>query len=93
MKTLGVPISGKCGQSIASRNHFGPISASWGTGLTKDQYVGWRRLAARTPSRVRLGKAHSLTGQTCYVAVNSVLARLVASRQRECSYLFAPGSN
>jgi hypothetical protein len=101
MKALNIPFSGKCRQSIASRNHygpyyrglgvrpgpgtpaqvewrrtFGPISASWGKALTKDQYVGWRRLAARTPSRVRLGQPHKLTGQTCYVAVNSVLARL-----------------
>jgi hypothetical protein len=118
MKTLGVPISGKCGQSIASRNHFGPyvrgvgaapgpgtpaqvewrrtfgpISASWGTGLTKDQYVGWRRLAARTPSRVRLGKAHSLTGQTCYVAVNSVLARLGREKMLDAPVLAKFGPN
>ena len=58
------------------RGTFGPISASWGKGLTKDQYAGWRRLAARTRSRNWMGTSRSLTGQAAYVAVNSVLARL-----------------
>jgi len=62
-------------------------------GLTKEQYVGWRRLAARTPSRARLGQPHKLTGQTCYVAVNSVLARLGRERVLDAPVLAEFGPN
>jgi hypothetical protein len=118
MKTLNAPISGKCGQAIASRNHygsyyrgvgaapgpgtpaqlewrrtFGPISASWGTGLTKDQYAGWRRLAAQTRIRDWTGNSRSLTGQACYAGVNSVLARLGRPKMLDAPALAVFGPN
>ena len=86
------PGAGSAAQ-VQWRGTFGPISASWGKALTMEQRTGWRRLAKETPSRVRLGKSHSVTGQNCYVAVNSVLARLARERVLDAPELAAFSAN
>jgi hypothetical protein len=58
-----------------------------------EQRTGWRKLAKETPSRVRLGKSHAVTGQNCYVAVNSVLACLGRKMVLDAPALAAFGAN